>query len=286
MKYTLFQLFLVLTLVSANVYQPGDNYSTFTPSGTLLSGATTDFSTKFGIAVRPYISSISLTSLTAQGNIITQIGDGQIQAATGTIRSIPIVTQIGDGQIQAQTFKPTLSIVTQIGDGQVQALPTTLSTRYISKESSFSSDESTTTFTITPVDTVIQTVTTPTLSTLPAEVVTVTDNALKKRDVELTLPETCSTSTALTLTLANGILIDSEERIGSIVSNRQFQFDGPPQAGAIYTAGWSIIEGKLALGDQTAFWQCLSGNFYNLYDENIAEQCTMVELDIIVLVEC
>ncbi|CAL9731815.1 cell wall mannoprotein Cis3p [Monosporozyma unispora] len=98
----------------------------------------------------------------------------------------------------------------------------------------------------------------------------------------------CTNEGTLKLTLENGILSDNKARIGSIVSNRQFQFDGPtPQAGAIYGAGWTITsEGNLALGAQDIFFQCLSGNFYNLYDEKIAEQCSPIHLEVVGLVEC
>ena len=90
------------------------------------------------------------------------------------------------------------------------------------------------------------------------------------------------------MNLKGGILTDGKGRIGSIVANRQFQFDGPPpQAGAIYAAGWSITEdGYLALGDSDVFYQCLSGNFYNLYDQNVAEQCSAIHLEAVSLVDC
>ncbi len=53
----------------------------------------------------------------------------------------------------------------------------------------------------------------------------------------------------LTLTLDGGVMHDQANRTGYIASNFQFQFDGPPQNGAIYTAGWSICSnGSLALG--------------------------------------
>lgn len=81
------------------------------------------------------------------------------------------------------------------------------------------------------------------------------------------------------MTLADGILMDSQGRTGYIAANSQFQFDAPPQTGAIYTAGWSVCaDGHLTLGDDDVFYSCLSGNFYNLYDENVldAEQCNPV----------
>jgi len=92
----------------------------------------------------------------------------------------------------------------------------------------------------------------------------------------------CEGPGALTLTLNNGQLVDSAGRIGSIVANRQFQFDGPPpQAGAVFTSGWSACSnGSLAIGGATTFYQCLSGSFYNLYDQAIGAQCNAVTLQI------
>ena len=68
----------------------------------------------------------------------------------------------------------------------------------------------------------------------------------------------CRHERSLEMFLQNGILIDHLGRIGSIVANRQFQFDGPPaQAGAIYTAGWSLCpDNLLALGPQRQFYTC------------------------------
>ncbi|KAL2174618.1 uncharacterized protein P884DRAFT_272326 [Thermothelomyces heterothallicus CBS 202.75] len=93
---------------------------------------------------------------------------------------------------------------------------------------------------------------------------------------------TCSGEGTLVLRLSDGVLTDAQERTGYIASNYQFQFDGPPQAGAIYTAGFTACaNGSLALGDSAVFWQCASGTFYNLYDRWWAEQCSPV--DIVVL---
>ncbi|AAS52582.1 AEL103Wp [Eremothecium gossypii ATCC 10895] len=97
----------------------------------------------------------------------------------------------------------------------------------------------------------------------------------------------CANEGTLRMTLTDGILYDGRGRIGAIVSNRQFQFDGPPpQAGSIYAKGWALTEeGNLALGDSDVFYQCLSGNFYNLYDQNIAPQCSPIKLQAIKLVD-
>ncbi|ODV83175.1 hypothetical protein CANARDRAFT_203814 [[Candida] arabinofermentans NRRL YB-2248] len=85
-----------------------------------------------------------------------------------------------------------------------------------------------------------------------------------------------------------GVLYDTSNRIGSIVSNDQFQFDGPvPQSGAIYAAGWAVDENQyLALGDQIEFYECLSGDFYNLYDTAIADYCIAVQFKAVELYDC
>ena len=79
--------------------------------------------------------------------------------------------------------------------------------------------------------------------------------------------------------LADGVLTDDQGRTGYIASNYQFQFDNPPQSGALYTAGFSACgNGSLALGDSAIFWQCASGTFYNLYDRWSAAQCSPVDI--------
>ncbi|KAK1471059.1 covalently-linked cell wall protein [Colletotrichum cuscutae] len=89
----------------------------------------------------------------------------------------------------------------------------------------------------------------------------------------------CTGTGSLDLTLKDGVLTDSQGRTGSIVANYQFQFDGPAQAGAIYTSGFSVCSnGSLALGGSTTFYRCLSGDFYNLYDRHWAEQCSPIHL--------
>jgi hypothetical protein len=336
MKFSTF--FLLTSLLSSTKadlgYVPGDNFSTFSPTGGFLDGATTQFLGTFGIAINPIISSVQLTSVStaSNGSIVTQIVNSQPQPITTTLGSTNspiVVTQIGDGQIQAATKTPSpsfnsINVVTQIGDGQIQAttlitkvrplistsstcdtdtgVVTTRITKIIKQfvtvpyqadttPTSAPSDDSTTTFYITPTETVTNTVTSLTLPTLaPTTVV------LKKRLGEETatvlfskrdIPTSCSSETALSMILKDSVLIDSQGRIGAIVSNRQFQFDGPtPQAGTIYAAGWNIVDGKLALGKNTVFFQCLSGNFYNLYDTNIGPQCTAVELDVVLFADC
>ncbi|KAL2018086.1 hypothetical protein VTK56DRAFT_1272 [Thermocarpiscus australiensis] len=89
----------------------------------------------------------------------------------------------------------------------------------------------------------------------------------------------CSGNGILVAELSDGVITDALNRTGYIASNYQFQFDKPPQSGAIYTAGFShCSNGSLALGGSAVFYQCRSGNFYNLYDRWWAEQCSPVEI--------
>lgn len=93
----------------------------------------------------------------------------------------------------------------------------------------------------------------------------------------------CTDANLLVAQLSKGILTDAKGRIGGIVANYQFQFDGPPsQAGTIYNGGWSVCNnGSLAIGNDAVFYQCLSGDFYNLYLESTGAQCEEVLIDII-----
>ncbi|KAM5341571.1 hypothetical protein ACJ41O_014602 [Fusarium nematophilum] len=100
-----------------------------------------------------------------------------------------------------------------------------------------------------------------------------------KRD--LLQKRSCNGEGVLVMTLEDGVLKDAQDRTGYVAENYQFQFDGPPQAGSKYTAGFSICpNGTLALGPSAVFWQCQSGDFYNLYDRHWAEQCEPVEVGI------
>lgn len=79
--------------------------------------------------------------------------------------------------------------------------------------------------------------------------------------------------------------MDAINRTGYIAANRQFQFDGPPQAGAKITAGWSICGNQsLSLGGSAIFYQCLSGTFYNLYDQSQGGQCSQVTIQTVACV--
>ncbi|KAK6204405.1 uncharacterized protein RJT21DRAFT_8316 [Scheffersomyces amazonensis] len=250
---------------------------------------------------------------------VTQIGDGQIQAAATTAAA---VTQIGDGQIQAAAT--TAAAVTQIGDGQIQAAATTAAA--VTQIGDGQIQAAGTAAAVTQIgDGQIQAAVTQIgdgqIQAGSCEVTQISDGQIQgtgtpeSGSVAGGLIAACVSSDAVVVTLKGGILYDSHGRVGSIVANRQFQFDGPPpQAGAIYAGGWSIVPAsyvspddgsgessengpsklvkrsgtgyKLALGTQTTFYRCKSGDFYNLYDESIGAQCGPVEIAVFQAVVC
>jgi hypothetical protein len=89
----------------------------------------------------------------------------------------------------------------------------------------------------------------------------------------------CGSEGTLVITLKDGSTLDAQGRTGYIASNYQFQFDKPAQAGTLVNSGFSVCEGNvLALGSSKTFYQCLSGDFYNLYDRTWAAQCEPVSI--------
>ncbi|KAH3673678.1 hypothetical protein WICMUC_003581 [Wickerhamomyces mucosus] len=361
MQIKLLTSIAALLSIASAAYVPSEPWSILTPDSPAPSGATTDYTKTFGIAIQQIATnsvSSSLSASTAVGkrDVISQIGDGQIQATTSTAQVVSqigdgqiqattstaqVVSQIGDGQIQAttstaqvvsqigdgqiQATTSTAQVVSQIGDGQIQA--TTVTPQVISQigDGQIQATTSTaqvvsqigdgqiqaTTSTAQVVSQIgdgqIQATTESAVSQITdgqvqatistnAGASQVSDGQVQDSETSSSLsdsglkniPVSCLTESSLALTLNEGILTDVKGRIGSIVANRQFQFDGPPpQAGAIFAAGWSITEdGLLAIGDNDQFYQCLSGTFYNLYDESIGSQCIPVHLEIVDLITC
>lgn len=374
MKFQTFALASILaTLAQCAPVSVSDTWYTLTPTATLphSASAVTSTSGSFALSIRTVSSSVSSGISVNKRDLISQIGDGQIQAATATTTA-SVVNQIGDGQIQAQTTttsvkpKTTASVVNQIGDGQIQAQTTTTSTKakttasvvnqigdgQIQEQTKTTKAKTTTASVVNQIgDGQIQeqTKTTKTTKATASAIAQISDGQIQEQtkttktskttataigqisDGQLqdhtladvasqvsdgqvqatgssssddTVVETCVTSDSLTIKLENGQLRDKNGRVGAIVANRQFQFDGPPpQAGTIYAAGWSFVPAsyagagekksdtidtgyKLALGTQTVFYRCLSGDFYNLYDESIGGQCSEVELFVLEAVEC
>ena len=90
-------------------------------------------------------------------------------------------------------------------------------------------------------------------------------------------PANCDTG--LVLTLKDTILKDQSSRTGYISSNFQLQFDSPPQAGSLAHSGFTLChDGNLALNGTTTFFECPTGDAWNLYDRRWAEHCGAVRL--------
>ncbi|GAV56231.1 hypothetical protein ZYGR_0BA01370 [Zygosaccharomyces rouxii] len=248
-----------------------------------------------------------ITTVTQDGKKTTSsfyVPEGT-QSTSVTVNSKPTVvavSQIADGQVQAEGIsgrptvagsapttvtvkgKPTTAAVSQIQDGQVQAdKPSTSSAAAAPTVGAGASSAGVNGTSAAGVN---GTSAAGVNGTSAAGGASNTTSEVSSSDPVKAV--SCKNNGTLGVTLKDGVLTDTKGRIGSIVSNHQFQFDGPPpQAGAIYAGGWSISqEGNLAIGDVETFYQCLSGDFYNIYDENLGDQCHPVHLEVIDLTDC
>lgn len=268
-------LSLITTISAATV--PDKPWMEKTPAASAPQGASTDYDGIFGIQVETIsegknkreeatAAAVTAAEATPEASVINQIGDGQIQNQKNPSPPAPtasVINQIGDGQIQNQKNPappaPTASVINQIGDGQIQNQknPETASVINQIDDGQIQNQQN------------------------PAK-------QIDDGQVQNSVSKTCKTANSLSMQLHGSELTDSHGRIGSIVANRQFQFDGPPpQAGFIYAAGWSITSDQyLALGDQDEFYQCLSGDFYNLYDQSQGAQCNGVKFKVIEMTDC
>ena len=201
---------------------------------------------------------------------ITQISDGQPQVATKTMAP---VTEFSDGQPQAPVV--TVKPVSQITDGQPQAPTAT------AKPVSQITDGQ------PQAPTVTRTAVSQKSDGQPQAPTTSMSSAGASPTQRGAVMVACKSPNTLSLTLNNGILKDSQGRTGYIADNYQFQFDAPPQAGALITAGFSVCgNGSLALGGSNIFYQCRSGSFYNIYNTNWAPQCEPVIVNTLELINC
>ncbi|KAF2088873.1 hypothetical protein K490DRAFT_38451, partial [Saccharata proteae CBS 121410] len=305
MAYATAALLALAAAVHASPFPQAVTYAV-SPSGS-VAGATADYTSSFGIAVAALTAASSTSYDIPMGtSAVSQIGDGQIQApsyvnVTTTVEAtstVVAVSEYPDGQPQApvsssssssssvatpmtpmtplipggpmtpvtpsSTIEATSTVVavSEYPDGQPQA-PVSTST---SSSSSSSSAEATTT---------------------AAAVSQISDGQIQSSGSSKRSLVACETNNTLQLSLNDGILKDAYGRIGYIASNYQFQFDNPPQSGAIYTAGFSLAQnGSLALGGSAVWYRCLSGDFYNLYDRYWAAQCEAVTINSIELEQC
>ncbi|KAL9634131.1 MAG: hypothetical protein Q9204_003118 [Flavoplaca sp. TL-2023a] len=276
--------YTLLALAAAAYALPQAVTDAISPSASPPPGCTPSLSGTYGIAVQtvsnPAVQMKRQVSQIDDGQPqvktmapITMASDGQPQAGTTMMF---MAAQIGDGQVQAQTT--TYAPVTIISDGQPQAptLPTPTTTSTEVPVSQIDDAQPQAPFTAAPTPGVE--------STYPASS---TPQRLAMADTPDVNMVACESEGTLAITLDNGILKDAQGRTGYIASNFQFQFDGPPQAGAIYTSGFSACEnGTLALGGSNVFYQCLSGDFYNLYDRDWAPQCSAITINLLQLQSC
>lgn len=212
---------------------------------------------------------------------VKQIGDGQVQGGLHTVAIHPI-NQISDGQIQnwrvaygPRVFSPPSTTIPPATASASDLIVSAAATRGDELDAS---DDS-------PLPTALAT--TSNTTTVDAALASANDSST---EVDTGMVS-CLTPSSLQLHLSNGTLTDAQGRTGYIASNYQFQFDKPPQSEALYTAGWAVCGGHnanltLSLGGSAVFWQCLSGDFYNLYDRYWAGQCSPVTLRVVELVDC
>jgi len=98
---------------------------------------------------------------------------------------------------------------------------------------------------------------------------TATKRSLERRQLDGTLK----------ISLKDGKLTDQAGRTGYIAGNYQFQFDSPVQANAKETEGFGLCSnGSMSLMGSTVFYQCLSGDFYNLYSQSTGAQCIPIHI--------
>lgn len=228
---------------------------------------------------------------------ISMITDGQIQAGMHTMNMMAVATQaaapvaavsqIKDGQIQAPAHP-----VTQIGDGQIQA-PATTTIMPVTE----SKDGQPVAPTMPAVSQQSdgQPLVHASTNAAASSAAVASSGAAASSVVSSAAPSASSSgSTAMaacksgpSFTLKDTKITDQSGRTGYIASNFQFQFDNPPQAGALFTTGFTLCEnGTLALGGSNIFYQCLSGSFYNIYDRKWAAQCSPAYVQTMKQIDC
>ena len=326
MKYTTIATSAAFLTTALAATVPSAPWTTLTPSASIPTDATTDYTSSFGIQIETVeaasaLSTDSATDLSSKLEtasatlgkraVVSALSDGQPNVRSGSYSILPSssssaskssvapVAQITDGQIQHQTTAAAASVVNQITDGQIQHQTTQASVVNQIGDGQIqhqTTAEPTASAAAQISDGQIQHKNSTVAAESRAAATTLSDgqpqesgvSSSNDEDSSSSIPKACSSSNNLVMKLEDGVLTDSKGRIGAIVANRQFQFDGPPpQAGSIFAAGWSISkDGYLTLGDSKVFYQCLSGDFYNLYDENVAAQCNAVKLKIIDFVDC
>ncbi|KAL8944346.1 MAG: hypothetical protein Q9216_000531 [Gyalolechia sp. 2 TL-2023] len=228
-----FALLGLVAAVQANpVALPQAVTAAVSPSAPPPPGCTLSAVGSYGIAVRnPEVVTMATVSM---------ITDGQLQAGMHTMMMMP--AQIGDGQIQVSAATTTYAPVTVIADGQPQAptLPAPTTTAAPVSQ-------------ITDAQPQAPAVTSPPQASAPSR--SASSSGPQSSSPSGVTNVACQTEDTLAITLADGILKDAKGRTGYIASNFQFQFDAPPQAGAIYTSGFTACgNGKMAPIPDATVW--------------------------------
>ena len=206
--------------------------------------------------------------------LVSEAPDAQPQVPTSSA-TVPLVSEAPDAQPQVPTSSATVPVVSEAPDAQPQ-VPTSSATVPVVSEAPDAQPQAPSSSAPAPSPTTPFPVVPPSASGMGG-----------KAARPISGNTACAEEGSLAITLENGILKDHKGRTGYIAANYQFQFDGPPQAGAIITAGFSTCNnGSLALGGSNVFYKCLSGEFYNLYDRSWAAQCSPVTINTIMFKKC
>ncbi|GMG39458.1 unnamed protein product [Ambrosiozyma monospora] len=242
--------------------------------------------------------------------VVTQIGDGQIQAGTGTASSASKTTSASSASkttsasksagpssscvynvvtsyssscyissaVSKQTYN-TDFLITQISDGQIQWGTDAENQATVAVTSTYQQ------CTTVPYQVTQTSCTALPSSTVPGDTDEGDDGQIYAYVIgsvdqdDGTLPSSCASESSARFTITDGIIYDDQGRLGAIVSNSQFQFDGPPpQAGAIYAGGFSVTDDYfLALGDDdTGFFGCPQDDTYKIYYGSPYNTCVPV----------
>jgi len=178
---------------------------------------------------------------------VTQIADGQIQAHPA------VGSAVGDASGPVCPA-PAIEVVTQIADGQIQAPGLVCSGAAVTSAAGPAVGKSASTSAPAAAGSAT---TGATAAGAATQIAGRHVRAPQKRSIL----KARQNGDPLGVTLKGGVLTDILGRIGYIADNRQLQFDAPPQAGAIYTAGFSACpDGTLALGDKNIFYACGSSD--------------------------
>ncbi|KAL8687621.1 MAG: hypothetical protein Q9218_006258 [Villophora microphyllina] len=268
-------LFALLAGAGANpLALPQAVTANVSPTASPPPGCTPSASGSYGIAVQNMSA-----SPTAAKRQVSQLNDGQAQAKT-----VASVSVHSDGQVQVGVHTMVM-MAAQIGDGQVQAQTTTYAPVSVISDGQPQAPSLPAATTAAPV--VQATDAQPEAPSTTSQAPATTDAPTSPSTDRGVTMAACQSDDTLAITLADGVLTDAKGRTGYIASNFQFQFDAPPQAGAIYTSGFTFCgNGTLALGGSNVFYECQSGDFYNLYDRSWAPQCLPVIINILRLVDC